>query len=77
MKTKLVSLIILFTLILSACAITPAPAEEQAVEEPAEEASVEEPAEPVHLSVAVLPILDALPMHVALEQGYFADQNWT
>jgi NitT/TauT family transport system substrate-binding protein len=23
----------------------------------------------------VLPILDALPMHVALEQGYFADQN--
>jgi NitT/TauT family transport system substrate-binding protein len=30
---------------------------------------------PETLKVAVLPILDALPMHVALEQGYFAEQN--
>jgi NitT/TauT family transport system substrate-binding protein len=32
-------------------------------------------AEPETLKVAVLPILDALPMHVALDRGYFADQN--
>lgn len=30
---------------------------------------------PESLRVAVLPILDALPMHVALEQGYFAEEN--
>jgi NitT/TauT family transport system substrate-binding protein len=33
------------------------------------------PAEPQSLKVAVLPILDALPMHVALEKGYFAEEN--
>lgn len=33
------------------------------------------PQEPQTLRVAVLPILDALPMHVALEKGYFAEQN--
>jgi NitT/TauT family transport system substrate-binding protein len=33
------------------------------------------PAEPQSIRVAVLPILDALPMHVALEQGYFAEEN--
>ncbi|MFN2146136.1 MAG: ABC transporter substrate-binding protein, partial [Anaerolineales bacterium] len=32
-------------------------------------------AEPQKLRIAVLPILDALPMHVALEKGYFADHN--
>jgi NitT/TauT family transport system substrate-binding protein len=31
--------------------------------------------EPQSLRVAVLPILDALPMHVALEKGYFAEEN--
>lgn len=35
------------------------------------------PAEPQTLRIAVLPILDALPMHVALEQGYFADRSLT
>ncbi|MBN2044302.1 MAG: ABC transporter substrate-binding protein [Anaerolineales bacterium] len=33
------------------------------------------PAEPQSLRIAVLPILDALPMHVALEKGYFGAQN--
>ncbi len=33
------------------------------------------PSEPQSLRIAVLPILDALPMHVALEKGYFADNN--
>lgn len=31
--------------------------------------------EPVVLKIAVLPIMDALPMYVAQEQGYFADEN--
>ncbi|UCE00647.1 MAG: ABC transporter substrate-binding protein [Chloroflexota bacterium] len=33
------------------------------------------PQEPVKLKIAVLPILDALPMYVAEENGYFADQG--
>lgn len=33
------------------------------------------PAETQSLRIAVLPILDALPMHVALEKGYFAEHN--
>ncbi|MBN2502349.1 MAG: ABC transporter substrate-binding protein [Anaerolineales bacterium] len=33
------------------------------------------PTEPQSLRIAVLPILDALPMHVALERGYFAEHN--
>ncbi len=31
--------------------------------------------EPQSLRIAVLPILDALPMHVAQERGYFAEEN--
>ncbi|NIM96166.1 MAG: ABC transporter substrate-binding protein [Anaerolineales bacterium] len=31
--------------------------------------------EPVSLKVAVLPVLDTLPMHVALEQGYFTEEG--
>jgi len=31
--------------------------------------------EPQSLRIAVLPILDALPMHVAQQQGYFAEEN--
>lgn len=33
--------------------------------------------EPMTLKMAVLPILDNLPMYVADEQGYFADENLT
>jgi NitT/TauT family transport system substrate-binding protein len=33
--------------------------------------------EPTTLKMAVLPILDNLPMYVADEQGYFADENLT
>jgi NitT/TauT family transport system substrate-binding protein len=32
-------------------------------------------AEPETLRIAVLPILDALPMHVALDHGFFAERN--
>ena len=31
--------------------------------------------EPETLKIAVLPILDVLPLYVAQDQGYFADQN--
>jgi len=31
--------------------------------------------EPTTIRLAVLPILDALPMYVAQEQGYFEDEN--
>jgi NitT/TauT family transport system substrate-binding protein len=33
------------------------------------------PSQPVTIRIAMLPILDALPMYVALAQGYFAAQN--
>ena len=31
--------------------------------------------EPQELKIAVLPLLDALPMYVAQENGYFEEQN--
>lgn len=34
-----------------------------------------QPSQPVTLKIAVLPILDALPMFVAQEQGHFAEEN--
>jgi len=34
-------------------------------------------AEPQTLRIAVLPILDALPMHAALQHGYFEERNLT
>lgn len=34
-----------------------------------------QPSQPVTLKIAVLPILDALPMFVAQEKGYFNEQN--
>jgi NitT/TauT family transport system substrate-binding protein len=36
---------------------------------------IEEVPEELTLRIAVLPILDALPLYVAQEQGYFADRN--
>ncbi len=33
------------------------------------------PSEPVTVKIALLPILDSLPMFVAQEKGYFDDQN--
>jgi NitT/TauT family transport system substrate-binding protein len=35
----------------------------------------QEAAEPQSLKIAILPILDALPLHVAQQQGYFAAHN--
>lgn len=73
------------SLILGACspASTPAPVEEADVEVPAAEAeeAVEEadPAdamsEPVTLKIAVLPIMDALPMFVAEADGLFQENG--
>jgi NitT/TauT family transport system substrate-binding protein len=39
--------------------------------------SITQSNEPQNLKIAVLPILDALPMYVAQENGYFEDQNLT
>lgn len=84
MKTKLFTSLLLLPLALYACASQPAsPAEPQAgagepepeLEEPAAASPIDADIEPAHLKIAVLPILDALPMHVALEQGYFDQFN--
>ena len=76
-----IALVLSLSLILGACAPAIAPAEETHVEETAEEAHAEEPAEeadhaedmdePVTLKIAVLPIMDALPMFVAEADGLF------
>ncbi len=64
-----ISLLLLFGLILGACA----PAAEEAAEAPAEEQeSAQKEAEPTTLKIAVLPIMDALPMFVAEAEGLFA-----
>jgi NitT/TauT family transport system substrate-binding protein len=48
---------------------------EELTAEPAEEPTEEPMEEPDTLRMAVLPILDALPMYVAEEQGYFEEEN--
>ncbi len=65
-----VFLMLVLSVILSACApaATPvAPAAEAATEAPNQPASTE----PVTLKMAVLPIIDTLPMHVAAAEGLF------
>lgn len=62
--TVSVMLVLLAGLVFSACA--PAAA-------PPVATTAAEPAEPVTLKIAVLPILDALPMYVARQKGYFED----
>ena len=37
--------------------------------------AAQSPSAPVKLRIAVLPILDTLPMYVAAEQGYFAENG--
>lgn len=85
MKKSILLILLALALVLAACGGNTAPAnqppaEEPVVEEPtANEPAVEEPvveepaapAEPVELKIAVLPILDALPMYVAQANGYF------
>ena len=69
------SLIILMATLLGACApaATAVPATEAAVTEPATEVVTEAPVkETVTLKIAVLPIIDTLPMYVAQQEGLFA-----
>lgn len=58
-NTTLVLLSLLMLTLLSACGMT----------------SQNEPGEPVTVRVAVLPIMDTLPMHVAEQEGLFAQRN--
>lgn len=76
MKYKTTLLILVFAILLAACgspAATAVPATEAAATEPAAEVPTEAPAaaEPVTLKIAVLPIIDALPMYVAQQEGLF------
>ncbi|MFZ5856534.1 MAG: ABC transporter substrate-binding protein [Chloroflexota bacterium] len=66
------SLVVLMATLLGACA--PAvPATEAAVTEPIPSVAIEAPvAELVTLKIAVLPIIDTLPMYVAQQEGLFA-----
>ncbi len=64
MFRKTVIVLVLFAVLLSACGGAAAPAAPAAKEDPT-------------LKIAVLPILDALPMYVADAQGYFKDAGIT
>lgn len=69
------SLILLMATLLAACApaATAVPATEAAVTEAATEVPTEAPVEKmVTLKIAVLPIIDTLPMYVAEQEGLFA-----
>lgn len=80
-----ISILLVMSLFLGACspASTPAPAAEAEVEAPSAEAeeAVEEAdqvdamSEPVTLKIAVLPIMDALPMFVAEADGLFQENG--
>lgn len=68
MSQKLFALLLVLLALLSACAPSSA-GEGTAV--PETTASPEAPAKPVTLRIAVLPILDNLPMYVAQQEGLF------
>ncbi|MCL4271519.1 MAG: ABC transporter substrate-binding protein [Anaerolineales bacterium] len=71
MKPKVISLILLISILLVACA--PAvPAEEASETESSSEVGVEADENLGTLKIAVLPIIDTLPMYVAEAEGLFA-----
>ena len=64
-NSKLAAALLLLAVIVSACSPASTPA-------PATQAVTEAVAEPVTLKLAVLPIIDTLPMYVAQQEGLFA-----
>jgi len=54
---------------------TKTPANLDSADETSQEIDEGQTAEPVTIRMAMLPILDALPMYVADEKGYFEEQN--
>ena len=64
-NSKLAAALLLLAVIVSACSPASTPA-------PATQAVTEAAAEPVTLKLAVLPIIDTLPMYVAQQEGLFA-----
>ncbi len=76
MKPKVISLILLISIVLVACA--PAvPAEEASETESSSEVGVEADENLGTLKIAVLPIIDTLPMYVAEAEGLFAKHGVT
>lgn len=69
-RLTLLSLFLLVALLLAACAGATPPVEEAAVEEPAVEQ-----AEAAPLRIALLPVLDSLPVYIAQEKGYFDEEG--
>ena len=65
--------LLVVVLLLTACSGNSAVSEDNTPQEITEDLPEAETA----LRIAVLPILDAFPLYVAQEQGYFADQNLT
>ncbi|MEN8242534.1 MAG: MetQ/NlpA family ABC transporter substrate-binding protein [Chloroflexota bacterium] len=78
MKYKIITIALLaWVLSLTACSENDQINNNEAVVEnsDASENASQDSIEMETLKIAVLPILDALPLYVAQEQGYFADQN--
>lgn len=71
MKPKVISLILLISILLVACAPV-VPAEEASETENGSEVDVEADENLGTLKIAVLPIIDTLPMYVAEAEGLFA-----
>jgi NitT/TauT family transport system substrate-binding protein len=61
-----IGLVTLAGLLIGACAPGQSATQQTETEQPAQETT---------LRLALLPILDALPIHVALKEGYFADEG--
>ncbi|MEW5828325.1 MAG: ABC transporter substrate-binding protein [Chloroflexota bacterium] len=77
-QTRLVLIVLLAALTLAACGPAATPTAAPATEPPpATEAPTEAPMEPVAFKIAVMPILDNLPMYVAEAEGLFAKYGIT
>ncbi len=71
LKEKVTSILFLFVLLISGCAPGSAVTSNAATQTPTNSEK------PVTLRMAMLPILDALPVYVAQEQGYFQEAGLT
>jgi NitT/TauT family transport system substrate-binding protein len=74
-----ISLALVVFLVMGCSGATPEPAQEEPTqEEPAQvEPTQEEPAqeEPTHLKLLIMPYVSYLPLYIAQQEGYFAEQN--
>ena len=74
-QLRILFVIVMAALIVTACQPAATPVETEAAPQIQEEATEAPAMEPVAMKIAVLPIIDTLPLYVAQQQGFFAEHG--